>query len=156
MKKFISFLSLALILASTTAIANQQTVDTLEANGVELSSEQADAIRTAEGDNALISAITDLIAANASNPLALKAITKAAIEAHPNLVVAITNYAISVAPSARTDICIGALEQTRGTAIATSLSQQGSECQQIVRFVNSPGTQPLASNNDEHAASAKQ
>ena len=156
MKKFISFLSLALILASTTAIANQQTVDALEANDVVLSAEQADAIRTAEGDDALISAITDLIAANASNPLAVKAITRAAIEAHPNLVVAVTNYAISVAPSARTDICIGALEQTRYTAIASELPQQELQCGQVYKFANSPGTRPLESNNDVHAASAKQ
>jgi len=128
MKKIISLFSLILIFASSTVMANQSTVTELKAAGVTLSATQEATIRAAEGDDALIQAIADLVKAKSADRLEVKAIITAAVAAHPNLIVAITEYAIAAAPSVRDIICTTAITQTRGTAIQGRLTQQGTGC----------------------------
>ena len=152
MKKILSRFSLVLMLASTVVIADEATVSEFEAAGVTLSAEQAAAIGAAEGD-ALVQAIADLVAANASDGIAVKAIVRAAIEANPDLVIAITEYAAAAAPAYRDVVCSTAITSTRDTSIQASLVQQVPECQQFARFMNQSGSEPLASNDDTHAAS---
>lgn len=152
MKKMLSLFSLLLIFVSTTVIADENTISELDAAGVALSVEQSAAIGSAEGD-ALVQVISDLVAANATDGLAVKAIVKAAIVANPDLVIAITEYSRAAAPAFGDVVCSTALSQTRDTAIQASLLEQAPECQQFARFMNQTGTEPLASNDDTHTAS---
>ena len=161
MKKFISLLSLALILASTTAIADQQTVDALEANGIVLTTEQADAISSAQGDDAFVIAVAALVADNSSDRLAVKNIIQTAVGIRPDLVIGITIYALAATPANdNTDICTGALLgiQNSTTVQPNNLADQALECSTVYAMMSVPGDgdRPLSSNNNEQAASGKQ
>lgn len=95
MQKIFTGLSLAVLLASGQAFADQATVDALQGSGVPLSAEQAQAIEAAEGD-ALAKAVAALVAAN--QPIS-PTIVRAAACAAPESGSAIIEQSLAAAPA---------------------------------------------------------
>ena len=94
MLKTLTGLSLAVLLASGQAFADQATLDALQGQGIALSAEQAQAIAAAEGD-ALVAAIAGLVGAN--QPVS-PTIVRAASCAAPDQASAIIEQSVSAAP----------------------------------------------------------
>ena len=116
MRKTLSSLSLAVLLASGQAFADQATLDSLQAAGVALTAAQAQTIAAAEGD-ALVAAIASLVAAN---PEAAAAIVAAAVSANPAQAAAITAAAVSAAPAQVSAITAAAIGAAPAQAAAIS------------------------------------
>jgi hypothetical protein len=94
MQKVFAGLSLAVLLASGQAFADQATLDALKGSGVPLSDTQAAAIAKAEGD-ALVSEVSGLVGAN--QPIS-PTIVRAAACAAPEFGSAIIEQSIAAAP----------------------------------------------------------
>lgn len=95
MRKTLTALSLTAALFAGQAVADQATVNSLLANGVQLSAEQNTTIANAEGQQ-LVDAIAQLVAAQ---PDMAATIVAAAIRTNSSLTDAIVAAAIQAAPS---------------------------------------------------------
>lgn len=100
MRKTLFALTMAAALTSGQAFADQATLESLQAAGIQLSAEQAATIAAAEGQ-ALVDAIAALVKAN---PQLAATIVGAAVQATPGLAVAITEAAVKAAPDYKTAI----------------------------------------------------
>ena len=94
MRKIITTLSLGAVLFTGQTLADQATVDTLQAYGVPLSTEQSSAMASAEGQQ-LVDAVTQLVAAQ---PSMAATIVAATIRSNPSQADAIVAAAIEAAP----------------------------------------------------------
>lgn len=94
MQKVFAGLSLALLMASGQAFADQATLDALKGSGVSLSDEQAASIAKAEGD-VLVSEIAGLVGAN--QPIS-PTIVRAAVCAAPEYGSDIIEQSVAAAP----------------------------------------------------------
>ncbi|MBF7730520.1 hypothetical protein [Pseudomonas sp. N040] len=94
MLRILTGLSLAVLLASGQAFADQATLDALQGQGIALSAEQAQAIAAAEGD-ALVAEVVALVGAN--QPVS-PTIVRAAACASPNEAPDIIEQSIAAAP----------------------------------------------------------
>lgn len=95
MRKTLTALSIVAALFAGQVMADEATVNSLQANGVQLSAAQNTAIANAEGQQ-LVNAIADLVAAQ---PEMAATIVAAAIQANASLTDAIVAAAIQAAPA---------------------------------------------------------
>ena len=95
MRKILTMLAVATALFAGQAMADRATIDSLEARGVILTTEQTTAIVEANGQ-AIVNAIAKLIA---SQPHMAAIIVTAAITAHPGITDTIETAAIAAAPA---------------------------------------------------------
>lgn len=104
MRKLFISASIALALGAGSAMADQATLDSLQAAGIVMTDEQAAAVLAAEGEQ-----IADAVAAIvAANPSQAAAIVAAAVAANPEHTTAITAAAAAAAPSQASAIAAAA------------------------------------------------
>ncbi len=97
MRKTLVSLSIALAFTAGSAMADQQTLEALQAANIPMTTEQAEAILAAQGEQ-IAEAVAALVAANLDMA---EQITKAAVSAAPGQKDAITKAVIAVVPAAQ-------------------------------------------------------
>ena len=122
MRKTLTALSIAAALFAGQAMADQATVDNLNAQGVPLTAEQTVVIANAEGQ-ALVDAIAALVAAQ---PNMAAAIVTAAVAANPELADAIQQAAVKAAPGQARAISAAVSAAVEAAATPGALSGLGS------------------------------
>lgn len=95
MRKTLVSLSIALAFSAGSAMADQATLDALQTAGIPMTTEQAEAVLAAQGEQ-IAEAVAALVAAN---PAQAEAIVSAAVTAAPAQQAAIVAAAIAAAPT---------------------------------------------------------